>query len=37
MRPLFTVLTAEPGPDGAPIHDRQMVILGPGDGRRGPI
>jgi putative SOS response-associated peptidase YedK len=31
MRPLFTLLTAEPGPDVAPIHYRQMVILGRGD------
>jgi putative SOS response-associated peptidase YedK len=23
----FTLLTSEPGPDVAPIHDRQMVIL----------
>ena len=23
----FTLLTTEPGPDVAPIHDRQMVIL----------
>ena len=23
----FTVLTTEPGPDVAPIHNRQMVIL----------
>jgi putative SOS response-associated peptidase YedK len=23
----FTILTTEPGPDVAPIHDRQMVIL----------
>lgn len=23
----FTLLTIEPGPDVAPIHDRQMVIL----------
>jgi SOS response associated peptidase (SRAP) len=23
----FTLLTTEPGPDGAPIHDRQMVVL----------
>jgi putative SOS response-associated peptidase YedK len=23
----FTPLTTEPGPDVAPIHDRQMVIL----------
>jgi putative SOS response-associated peptidase YedK len=31
MRPLFTLLTTEPGPDVAPIHDRQMVILRCGD------
>jgi hypothetical protein len=24
---VFTLLTTEPGPDVAPIHDRQMVIL----------
>lgn len=23
----FTLLTTDPGPDVAPIHDRQMVIL----------
>jgi len=23
----FTLLTTEPGPDVAPIHDRQMVVL----------
>jgi putative SOS response-associated peptidase YedK len=23
----FTLLTTEPGPDVAPIHDRQMIIL----------
>ncbi len=27
----FTLLTTEPGPDVAPIHDRQMVILGRAD------
>ena len=27
----FTLLTSEPGPDVAPIHDRQMVILGRSD------
>jgi putative SOS response-associated peptidase YedK len=27
----FTLLTTEPGPDVAPIHDRQMVILHRGD------
>jgi putative SOS response-associated peptidase YedK len=31
MRPLFTLLTAEPGPDVAPIQDRQMAMLGRGD------
>jgi putative SOS response-associated peptidase YedK len=31
MRPLFTLLTTEPGLDVAPIHDRKMVILGSGD------
>jgi putative SOS response-associated peptidase YedK len=31
MRPLFTLLTAEPSPDVAPIHDRQMMILRRGD------
>jgi putative SOS response-associated peptidase YedK len=24
----FTLLTTDPSPDVAPIHDRQMVILG---------
>ena len=23
----FTILTTEPGPDVAPIHDRQVVVL----------
>jgi putative SOS response-associated peptidase YedK len=23
----FTLLTTDPGPDVAPIHDRQMVVL----------
>ena len=23
----FTLLTTEPGPDVAPIHDRQMVVI----------
>ena len=23
----FTILTAEPGPDVAPIHNRQVVVL----------
>ena len=27
--PVFTMLTTEPGPDIAPIHDRQIVILLP--------
>jgi hypothetical protein len=27
----FTLLTTEPGPDVAPIHNRQMVILEPSD------
>jgi putative SOS response-associated peptidase YedK len=27
----FTLLTTEPGPDVAPIHDRQMVVLNRGD------
>jgi putative SOS response-associated peptidase YedK len=26
-REAFTLLTTEPGPDVAPIHDRQMVVL----------
>ena len=26
-REAFTLLTTEPGPDEAPIHDRQMVVL----------
>ena len=25
------MLTTEPGPDVAPIHPRQVVVLGPGD------
>jgi putative SOS response-associated peptidase YedK len=29
--PAFTMLTTEPGPDVAPIHDRQIVILPPED------
>lgn len=29
--PAFTMLTTEPGPDIAPYHDRQVVILQPGD------
>lgn len=27
----FTMLTTEPGPDIAPYHDRQVVVLRPGD------
>ena len=27
--PAFTMLTTEPGPDVAPIHDRQVVVLEP--------
>lgn len=27
----FTMLTAEPGPDVKPYHDRQIVVLGPDD------
>jgi putative SOS response-associated peptidase YedK len=27
----FTLLTTAPGPDVAPIHDRQMVVLDPAD------
>ena len=26
-RNAFTLLTTEPGPDVAPIHDRQMVVI----------
>lgn len=29
--PAFTMLTTEPGPDVAPIHDRQIVVLHPED------
>ena len=29
--PAFTMLTTEPGPDIAPYHDRQIVVLEPGD------
>jgi putative SOS response-associated peptidase YedK len=29
--PAFTLLTTAPGPDVAPIHDRQMVVLGRAD------
>jgi putative SOS response-associated peptidase YedK len=27
----WTMLTTEPGPDIAPYHDRQIVLLGPAD------
>jgi putative SOS response-associated peptidase YedK len=27
----FTMLTTEPGPDVAPVHDRQVVVLAPKD------
>ena len=27
----FTLLTCAPGPDIAPVHDRQVVILSPAD------
>ena len=27
----FTMLTTEPGPDVAPYHDRQVVVLPPAD------
>jgi putative SOS response-associated peptidase YedK len=27
--PSFTMLTTAPGPDVAPIHDRQIVVLAP--------
>ena len=27
----FAMLTTEPGPNVAPIHPRQVVVLGPGD------
>ena len=27
----YTMLTCPPGPDVAPYHDRQVVVLGPGD------
>uniref|UniRef100_UPI00262AE963 SOS response-associated peptidase family protein n=1 Tax=uncultured Bradyrhizobium sp. TaxID=199684 RepID=UPI00262AE963 len=27
--PSFTMLTTEPGPDVAPFHDRQIIILAP--------
>ena len=29
--PAFTMLTTEPGPDIAPYHDRQVVVLKPAD------
>jgi putative SOS response-associated peptidase YedK len=29
--PSFTMLTTEPGPDVAPIHNRQVVVLRPAD------
>lgn len=29
--PAFTMLTTEPGPDVAPYHDRQVVVLAPPD------
>ncbi|CCF17849.1 conserved protein of unknown function, probable insertion sequence of unknown affiliation [Pseudorhizobium banfieldiae] len=31
--PAFTMLTTAPGPDVAPIHDRQVVVLRPEDWR----
>ena len=30
-QPAFTMLTTEPGPDVAPYHDRQVVVLPPAD------
>ena len=30
----FAMLTTEPGPDVAPIHPRQVVVLGPGEWAR---
>ena len=30
----FTMLTTEPGPDVAPYHNRQVVVLGPQDWAR---
>ncbi|MGN6375925.1 MAG: SOS response-associated peptidase [Sphingomonas sp.] len=30
----FTMLTTEPGPDVAPFHDRQIVVLSPADAMR---
>ena len=35
VRPLFTLLAVEPGPDIASIHDRQMVISAAASGPRG--
>lgn len=32
-RGAFTMLTTEPGPDVAPIHPRQVVVLSLGDGK----
>lgn len=29
--PTFTMLTTEPGPDVAPYHNRQVVVLQPAD------
>lgn len=29
--PTFTMLTTEPGPDVAPYHNRQVVVLRPED------
>ncbi|RVB28735.1 SOS response-associated peptidase, partial [Mesorhizobium sp. M7A.F.Ca.CA.004.05.1.1] len=29
--PTFAMLTTEPGPDVAPIHNRQIVVLRPDD------
>ena len=29
--PAFAMLTTEPGPDVAPYHDRQVVVLQPSD------
>jgi putative SOS response-associated peptidase YedK len=31
--PSFTMLTTEPGPDVAPLHDRQVAVLKPGNWR----
>lgn len=30
----FTMLTSEPGPDVAPYHNRQIVVLPPAEGLR---